>query len=157
MVQARRGGNSYIGAVGLAVIHTQRRCVASGRNDLSSRCRLNPWQHNRWRRFPDWRPPRRTCTGGVMIRKIGVFALLLGFALPVAAAAQALGQPTPWELGLQAAGDDRMSNIIVLHNFVLVIITVITLFVGGLLGWIMLRYNARANPVPSATTHNTTL
>ena len=68
-----------------------------------------------------------------------------------------IGQPFPWEVGLQAAGADRMRDIIGLHNFVLYIITVITLFVGGLLVWIMVRYNARANPVPSATTHNTVL
>jgi cytochrome c oxidase subunit 2 len=39
----------------------------------------------------------------------------------------------------------------------LVIITVITLFVGGLLVWVMIRYNARRNPVPSQTSHHTTL
>jgi cytochrome c oxidase subunit 2 len=40
---------------------------------------------------------------------------------------------------------------------VLVIITLITLFVGVLLIWVMVRYNARRNPVPSQTSHNTIL
>jgi cytochrome c oxidase subunit II len=40
---------------------------------------------------------------------------------------------------------------------VLVIITLICLFVLGLLIWIIVRFNAKANPTPSATTHNTTL
>ena len=44
-----------------------------------------------------------------------------------------------------------------LHDLVLVIITLITLFVAGLLGWVMWRYNARRNPVPSRTAHHTLL
>src|SRR5690606_3287320 len=35
------------------------------------------------------------------------------------------------------------------------IITVISLFVLGLLLWVVVRYNRRANPVPSKTSHNT--
>jgi cytochrome c oxidase subunit 2 len=63
----------------------------------------------------------------------------------------------PWQIGLQAAGDERMRDIIGLHTFVLYIITAISLFVLALLVWIVLRFNAKANPTPSATTHNTTL
>src|SRR5579863_381671 len=93
-----------------------------------------------------------------MIRKFALLATLFAVAMPVVAAGQTLvGQPTPWEMGLQPAAADRMRDIIGLHTFVLYIITFITLFVGGLLVWIMIRFNARANPVPSATTHNTTL
>lgn len=44
-----------------------------------------------------------------------------------------------------------------LHDLVLVIITLITLFVAALLGWVMWRYNARRNPVPSRTAHHTLL
>jgi cytochrome c oxidase subunit 2 len=50
-----------------------------------------------------------------------------------------------------------MDNIISFHNFLLVIITLITLFVLALLVVIIVRFNARANPVPSRTTHNTLL
>src|SRR5258707_10885798 len=94
-----------------------------------------------------------------MIRKLGLLTALvatgmMSFAVSVQAAE---GQPSPWQMGLQAAGDERMRDIIGLHNFVLVIITVICLFVLGLLAWIAVRYNAKANPTPSATTHNTTL
>src|SRR3546814_10259521 len=35
------------------------------------------------------------------------------------------------------------------------VITVITLLVLGLMLWAMFRYRAKANPVPSKTTHNT--
>ena len=48
-------------------------------------------------------------------------------------------------------------RVIDLHNLVLVIITVITVFVAGLLVWVMVRFNAKKNPVPSQTSHNTIL
>jgi cytochrome c oxidase subunit 2 len=70
---------------------------------------------------------------------------------------EAYAQPTPWQMNFPAAADDRMAGIIGLHNILLVIITVICLFVLGLLVWVAVRYNAKANPVPSATTHNTFL
>ena len=41
------------------------------------------------------------------------------------------------------------------HVILLPVITVITLLVLGLLLWVMFRYRAAANPVPSKTTHNT--
>jgi cytochrome c oxidase subunit II len=67
----------------------------------------------------------------------------------------ALGQPTDWELGLQQSGSSIMDEIISFHDFLLVVITLITVFVLGLLVTVMLRFNARSNPVPSRTTHNT--
>jgi cytochrome c oxidase subunit 2 len=75
----------------------------------------------------------------------------------MASDAAAQGGPVPWQLGLQDAASDRMTRIIDLHNFVLWIITAICLFVLGLLVWIMVRYNAKANPTPTVTTHNTVL
>ncbi len=94
-----------------------------------------------------------------MIRKLGMFtAFLATTMLSFSAAAQPVeGQPYAWQLGLQAAGDERMRDVIGLHNFILYIITAICLFVLALLVYIMLRFNAKANPVPSATTHNTML
>src|SRR4051812_36983544 len=94
-----------------------------------------------------------------MIRKLGTFAAFFATAMLsfVVAANAAEGQPFPWQLGLQAAADERMADIIGLHNFVLYIITAVSLFVLALLVWIAVRYNAKANPIPTATTHNTTL
>ena len=94
-----------------------------------------------------------------MIRKLGMFTAFVATGmLSLAASVQAAeGQPSPWQIGLQAAGDERMRDIIGLHTFVLYIITAISLFVLALLVWIALRFNAKANPTPSATTHNTTL
>ena len=65
--------------------------------------------------------------------------------------------PHPWEMGMQRSYGPIKDRVIELHNLVLVIITLITLFVGGLLIWVMVRYNARRNPVPSQTSHNTVL
>ena len=67
----------------------------------------------------------------------------------------ATGQPHPWQLGLQQAATPVMDNIIWFHNFLLWLIVAITLFVLVLLMVVVVRFNARSNPVPSRTTHNT--
>ena len=87
-------------------------------------------------------------------RLAGTMAGMLVFFASVTAWAAA-GQPEPWQLGLQDAATPVAEFIAWLHNFLLVIITVITLFVLGLMLYIMLRFNAKANPVPSKNTHNT--
>ena len=66
-----------------------------------------------------------------------------------------LGQPAPWEYKLQESASPVMDNIIWFHNFLSVLITVITLFVLALLVIVVVKFNAKANPVPSRTTHNT--
>jgi cytochrome c oxidase subunit 2 len=86
---------------------------------------------------------------------------LLGFAVAgtvLAAGGTALaemGQPAPWEFKLQEAGSPVMENITSFHNLLLAIITVITLFVLALLIIVVVKFNSRANPVASRTTHNT--
>lgn len=66
-----------------------------------------------------------------------------------------LGQPEPWEWHLQGSGSPVMDNIVWFHNFLSVLIIVITLFVLALLVIVVMKFNAKANPVPSRTTHNT--
>jgi cytochrome c oxidase subunit 2 len=79
-----------------------------------------------------------------------------GVALVTGGAAFAeLGQPAPWEWKLQEAATPVMEDIVWFHNFLFVLITVITLFVLALLIIVMVKFNAKANPVPSKTTHNT--
>ena len=73
------------------------------------------------------------------------------------AAMAGLGQPSPWQLGFQQSATPVMDNITWFHDFLLYIITAIALFVLVLLLIVMVRFNARANPVPSRTTHNTLL
>jgi len=67
------------------------------------------------------------------------------------------GQPAPWQLGFQPAASPIMEQITSFHTYVTIIITVIGLFVLGLLIYVMSRFNERRNPDPSRTTHNTTL
>ena len=69
--------------------------------------------------------------------------------------AAGLGRPEKWQLGLQEAATPIAENIISFHNFLLWLITLITLFVFGLMAYILVKFNAKANPEPSKTTHNT--
>src|ERR1700730_1109782 len=86
---------------------------------------------------------------------------LLGLAIVFGAVAMSqvafaeLGQPAPWEYKLQESGSPVMDHIEWFHNWLLAIVTLITLFVLGLLITVMVKFNAKANPVPSRTTHNT--
>jgi cytochrome c oxidase subunit II len=87
--------------------------------------------------------------------RLSTYAVTVGALLGSAATALAApGQPSSWALGLQEAGSPVMTNITWFHNFLLVLITAITIFVLALLVIVMIRFNARANPNPSRTTHN---
>ena len=66
-----------------------------------------------------------------------------------------VGQPHPWQIGLQAGVTPVMDDIIWFHNFLVWLIAAITLFVLVLLVLVVVKFNARSNPVPSRTTHNT--
>jgi cytochrome c oxidase subunit II len=86
---------------------------------------------------------------------------LLGLAVAGAAllacgtAFAELGQPAPWEIRLQESATPVMDNITWFHNMLLWIITLITLLVLALLIAVVVKFNAKSNPVPSRTTHNT--
>ncbi len=73
------------------------------------------------------------------------------------AAFAGLGQPSPWQLGLQQSAAPGMDDIVWFHDFLLWLITAIALFVLVLLVIVMVKFNAKANPTPSRTTHNTLL
>lgn len=80
-----------------------------------------------------------------------VAALFAGMGVALAAS----GHPVPWQLGMQDPGAVGMERIISFHNMLLVIITGIVLLVLGLMVYIFIRFNKKANPVPSKTSHNT--
>ncbi|MGB7099192.1 MAG: cytochrome c oxidase subunit II [Xanthobacteraceae bacterium] len=85
-------------------------------------------------------------------------AMIMGSLLASAGSALAgVGQPSSWQLGLQDAASPVMVDIVWFHDFLLWIIGAIVLFVLVLLAVIVLRFNARANPTPSRTTHNSFL
>lgn len=75
------------------------------------------------------------------------------FAAPAAFAGT--GQPSPWQMNLQGAATPVMESIRSFNSFLLVIITSIVLFVLVLLAIVVLRFNEKANPTPSRTSHNT--
>jgi cytochrome c oxidase subunit 2 len=66
-------------------------------------------------------------------------------------------QPHEWQLGMQAAATPITERIQAFHNELLVIIFAISLFVFALLIYVMVRFNARAHPVPTRTSHNTVI
>lgn len=80
--------------------------------------------------------------------------VLLAFLLPTIALA---GAPTPWQLGFQEAASPMMEQLNDFHNFLLVIITVIAVFVLILLAYICFRFSEKRNKKPSKTSHNTLL
>ena len=88
-------------------------------------------------------------------RSFAGLAVLAAVTMTAGAALAAMGQPADWNLGLQDSASPVMDDIRWFHDFLLVIITVITLFVLALLLVVMTRFNARANPTSSKTTHNT--
>jgi cytochrome c oxidase subunit II len=67
------------------------------------------------------------------------------------------GQPAPWQIGFQPAASPIMEQITSFHTYVTIIITVIALFVLGLMVYVMGRFNEKRNPDPSRTTHHTAL
>jgi cytochrome c oxidase subunit II len=67
-------------------------------------------------------------------------------------------QPKEKGLGLQAPVTEVGQDITFFHNAILMpIITVISVFVAGLLLYCIVRFNKKANPVAAKFTHNTTI
>lgn len=91
----------------------------------------------------------------MFLRKSGVgaaAAALLAFsALP------ALAVPQPYQIGFQPAASPVMEQIEDFHRLLFYIIVAVCLFVLALLVWIVIKYRAGANPVPSKVHHNTLL
>ena len=90
----------------------------------------------------------------VLRRLIAFMVASMALAGSGGAAFAGLGQPSPWEIGLQQSATPVMDDIVWFHDFLLWLIAAIALFVLALLVIVMVRFNARANPVPSRTTHN---
>ena len=88
------------------------------------------------------------------MRYLSSGAFILGiFAASVAGAAQ----PEPWQIGLQEPAGSIAQKATDLHNLLLIIISLISVFVLALLVYVGWRFRREANPTPSKTTHNTTI
>ena len=75
-------------------------------------------------------------------------------ALP-ARAQEVVGTPIEGGTGFQPAATELARDLQWLDGAINVIIIAITLFVVALLGYVIFRYNRRANPEPAKFTHNT--
>ncbi|HYB58031.1 MAG TPA: cytochrome c oxidase subunit II [Alphaproteobacteria bacterium] len=64
-------------------------------------------------------------------------------------------EPQPWQVGLQPAASLSAERIDSFHALLLWIITLIALFVLSLLAYVVWRFRASKNPVPTRTSHNT--
>jgi cytochrome c oxidase subunit II len=89
--------------------------------------------------------------------KISKFKLLLLAIVLLSAPAAMAAFPLPWQLGFQEAATPVMAGFDHMHNYLLVVITGICLFVLLLLIIICVRFNEKRNPVPATFTHNTKL
>ncbi|CAN5375927.1 cytochrome c oxidase subunit II [soil metagenome] len=88
----------------------------------------------------------------------GLTAATLGLMATGASAKDLLGQPTPRAIDLQPAASILKHDAIWFHNTILLpMCIIISLFVLGLIVWICIRYNKKANPTPARWAHNTTI
>lgn len=94
------------------------------------------------------------------LRGLSSLALASVTALTLAGAASAealqeIGVPHPAGMGFQPAATPVAVEAQALEGMVMWIIGVITVFVCGLLLYVILRFNSKANPTPAKFTHNT--
>lgn len=98
---------------------------------------------------------------GQFLRTLGTFTAVAATLLPAAAFAQEAadsvpGHPVPGQIGLQPSVTPIMDSITAFHDGILLWTCIlITLLVLALIVVVIVRFNAKRNPVPSATTHNT--
>jgi len=99
---------------------------------------------------------RLTTTISQAGRKI-VAALCAALTLALWDGAAFADQPRDWQLGFQAAATPITERIHQFNNMLLIIIFAIAIFVFALLIIVMVRFNHRAHPEPSRTSHNTVI
>ena len=92
---------------------------------------------------------------GQNIIKYSAAAILLGASANAQENLELIGVPTPSGTGFQPAVTELARDLQWLDGMLLIIITAISLFVVFLLGYVIFRFNRKANPEPSSFTHNT--
>lgn len=85
----------------------------------------------------------------------GWYAFAAMMVLSVGPAFAGLGQPTPGQMGMQEAATEVAREIHKFHDIVNILIIAIAVFVLALMIYVVVRFNEKANPTPSTTTHNT--
>ena len=92
---------------------------------------------------------------GQNIIKYSAAATLLGASTNAQENLELIGVPTPSGTGFQPAVTELARDLQWLDGMLLIIITAISLFVVFLLGYVIFKFNRKANPEPSSFTHNT--
>ena len=92
-----------------------------------------------------------------MPKTFALFAGIVSTAVMVSAGAAMAAQPAPWEITLQPAATNIMSEINWFANYTMAFMVPIVMLVMGLLGYVIFRFRKSANPNPSRTSHNTTI
>jgi len=65
--------------------------------------------------------------------------------------------PHDWQMNFQPAASPVAERFHEFHHFLLILITLISVFVLALMLYVCVRFRASANPTPSQTTHNTVI
>ena len=89
-------------------------------------------------------------------RTLARFAAFL-FVLAGLPAVGLADQPIEWGIGLQEAASPVMERMHDFYDLLYIVIMLIAVFVTLLLAYVMIRFRASRNPVPSKTSHNTPL
>ena len=94
-----------------------------------------------------------------MLKRLSIFVMTL------VAGAAALGgdvlaeqyRSAPWQMGFQEPRSPSAERIFAFHDLLLGIEVAIVIFVLVIMAYIIIKFNSKANPVPSKTSHNTLL
>jgi len=93
----------------------------------------------------------KASAGALPTLALGVVGTLM------AASGAEAAEPKPWQFGFQPPATGVMDRLSAFHDVLLIIITLIAVFVLGLLVYVMWRFNQQRNPAPSRTSHNTVI
>ena len=92
----------------------------------------------------------KNCYKKMNFISLGVFITL--FSIPNFTFAS---EPKPWQMDLQEPAGIVATKATDLHNFLLIIITLISVFVLGLLIYVCIKFREKPGVKPSKTSHNT--
>ncbi len=81
----------------------------------------------------------------------------LTVSMPALAETPVIGAPKDKQLGFQEAASPSMQRITEFHDMMMWLVAGISIFVLLLLAYVILRFNEKANPEPSKTTHHVLL
>jgi len=96
-------------------------------------------------------------TRSMPLGRVGRASLAAALALAAIAGLTALGwaaEPQPWQMNFQPPATPVMERLVDFHDELLIIITLITIFVLGLLAYVMVRFHHTRHPLPTRTSHN---